>query len=553
MNNDNHTSQQLSHETAAAGRKPTITIYSSIDNLGTAVEQASLDGVKVLTIIPDIDPASNQIQSMDDKTTQALSSAEILVTEPKLLKQLLEWDKDRGDNKLLSRLKWCQCTFAGVDALYPLKTTPSFQLTRFSGPFGPIMAEWCIGRIIAHERNFGASWKDQQDRRWPTIESPVFSYRYLHELTVVILGCGGTIGRHIGRVTKAMGMRTVGFVRSSRTTQQRDDADSVRDELTTNLEQALAHSDYIISVLPSTPETKGLLTLDILQRANELRSNQSAATDGNDNHQPPPVLINCGRGDLISSDTLLEALDKRFLNAAILDVTEEEPLSANSRLWDDPRITISPHVSGLTKADDVPKLLMQNYDRFVNQLPLLHSVRWETLTTEYYQQASSPGSDRSASEALISPSVTANSEPHDEILRIPSDISHDSLSNNLHSNKHILLGVTGSVAAVKAPEIAVRLRQETNTHIKILLTTGAQNFWGQSEEYNPQMWNALQTELSNGNVKLLRKSCLRFKQTNIFVPMCSHSDDSLLIIVASFRLRRRVAHMESHGRSCDAH
>ena len=170
-----------------------MTIYSTIGNLGKAVEQASSDGVKVVTLIPDIYPASNQIKSMSEKTIQALSSAEILVTEPKLLKQLLEWDRDRGDNKLLSRLQWCQCTFAGVDALYPLKSLPSFQLTRFSGPFGPIMAEWCIGRIIAHERNFEASWKDQQDRRWPTVDSPVLSYRYLNELTVVILGCG-TIG-----------------------------------------------------------------------------------------------------------------------------------------------------------------------------------------------------------------------------------------------------------------------------------------------------------------------------------------------------------------------
>mmetsp|Transcript_13417 Transcript_13417/g.17496 ORF Transcript_13417/g.17496 Transcript_13417/m.17496 type:complete len:233 (+) Transcript_13417:30-728(+) len=61
----------------------------------------------------------------------------------------------------------------------------------------------------------------------------------------------------------------------------------------------------------------------------------------------------------------------------------------------------------------------------------------------------------------------------------------------------ILLGVTGSVAAVKAPEIAVNLRRELDADVKILLTAGARNFWDQSAEYNAHWWNELQMELKN--------------------------------------------------------
>jgi Flavoprotein len=54
----------------------------------------------------------------------------------------------------------------------------------------------------------------------------------------------------------------------------------------------------------------------------------------------------------------------------------------------------------------------------------------------------------------------------------------------------ILLGVTGSVAAVKAPEIAVRLVQETDSHVKILLTKGGKNFWDKAKEYSLFWWEA---------------------------------------------------------------
>lgn len=74
----------------------------------------------------------------------------------------------------------------------------------------------------------------------------------------------------------------------------------------------------------------------------------------------------------------------------------------------------------------------------------------------------------------------------------------------------ILLGVTGSVAAVKAPEIAVRLVHEMDAQVRILLTQGGLNFWNKAQNYNNKIWNEM-LALQNGNeqgqsrIKVYRK------------------------------------------------
>ena len=55
--------------------------------------------------------------------------------------------------------------------------------------------------------------------------------------------------------------------------------------------------------------------------------------------------------------------------------------------------------------------------------------------------------------------------------------------------RKILLGVTGSVAAVKAPEIALRLVEQEGCSIKIILSKGGRHFWDQAKNYNQDVWN----------------------------------------------------------------
>lgn len=58
-------------------------------------------------------------------------------------------------------------------------------------------------------------------------------------------------------------------------------------------------------------------------------------------------------------------------------------------------------------------------------------------------------------------------------------------------SRHILLGVTGSVAAVKAPELVIELIEKLKVHVKVLLTQGGKNFWTKAAQYDPDSWKKL--------------------------------------------------------------
>lgn len=158
-------------------------------------------------------------------------------------------------------------------------------------------------------------------------------YRELSELTIGILGFGD-IGQEIAKYCKSMRMTVNSIHRKVPPTKFSyvDESFSVED-----LHECLKRCDYLCNVLPSTPSTVGLLSGDVLQSCKEKKT----------------VLINVGRGDVISNDSILKALNNEWIGGAILDVVEQEPLSKDSALWTHPQVTITPHVSGLTTSSQV--------------------------------------------------------------------------------------------------------------------------------------------------------------------------------------------------------
>lgn len=89
-----------------------------------------------------------------------------------------------------------------------------------------------------------------------------------------------------------------------------------------DLPELLCNCDYVINVLPSTPESIGLLNGDCLKSCEQKRS----------------VFLNVGRGSIIKETDLINALKRNWISAAILDVFENEPLSPESELWSMPQV-----------------------------------------------------------------------------------------------------------------------------------------------------------------------------------------------------------------------
>jgi phosphoglycerate dehydrogenase-like enzyme len=126
------------------------------------------------------------------------------------------------------------------------------------------------------------------------------------------------------------------------------------------MRDVLVSSDYIVNVLPSTPATRYLLNKDSLA---------VCATK-------KPVFINVGRGDVISEDEIISALDNEIFSKAVLDVFETEPLPQESKLWDHPLVTVTPHISGSVFPEDVAAVMIQNLDRKLAGQPLEYQVDW---------------------------------------------------------------------------------------------------------------------------------------------------------------------------------
>lgn len=89
-----------------------------------------------------------------------------------------------------------------------------------------------------------------------------------------------------------------------------------------SLSQVLRSCDYIINVMPSTDATRGLLNGDVLKNCENKKT----------------VFLNIGRGSIVAEADLVNALERKWIGGAILDVFEEEPLPKGSKLWNMPQV-----------------------------------------------------------------------------------------------------------------------------------------------------------------------------------------------------------------------
>lgn len=221
----------------------------------------------------------------------------------------------------MGQVRWVHSTGAGVDAwLNSPALDHSILLTRSAESFGPMIAEWTVARVFAIQQQLPSLAVAQQQREWaPRDIAPVAGTRAL------LLGTGD-IGRAIATSLRALGCHVTGLSRSGLSDHPAFHAVRTIDALP----ELVTDADWIISSLPDTPTTRGIISRDVLSRC------RGAA------------LLNAGRGAVIEEQALPEALERGWLRAAALDVFVREPLPPDSPLWNDPRVIVSPHISGLT-------------------------------------------------------------------------------------------------------------------------------------------------------------------------------------------------------------
>lgn len=275
----------------------------------------------------------------DLELTDEPGQADLVLGEPRLTRDVLPH---------LSRLKWVQSIYAGVEPLVAPAQRHDYILTNARGVFGELMSEYVFGYLLFLEKRILERIQAQRSRQWQRQESGV-----LRGKTIGLLGVG-SIGAHLAGTAKRFGMTVRGYTRQSESS---SDVDQYYHH---DLRQFAAGLDYLVSVLPRTPDTDRIVGADLL-----------------DALPPHAVFINVGRGNAVEEAALVEALRQKRLGAAVLDVFENEPVPEEHPFWTTPNLYMTFHTSAISYPEDITKLFIENYRLYREGKPLQYVVDFE--------------------------------------------------------------------------------------------------------------------------------------------------------------------------------
>ncbi|MCF3973727.1 glyoxylate/hydroxypyruvate reductase A [Paracoccus sp. EGI L200073] len=236
-----------------------------------------------------------------------------------------------------------QSLWAGVERIVT-NPTLSQPLARMVDPgLAQGMAEYCTGWVM--RAHLGMD-RYVQDGTWRNGQIPPLA----SERDVVILGMG-ELGRAVAAMLAPIGFRLTGYSASGKP------VEGVEMLAGDALDEALERAAILVTLLPDTPQTRGLLDASRLARLPR-----------------GAWLVNPGRGTLIDDEALLAALDAGRLAHAVLDVFRTEPLPPTHPFWTHPAVTVTPHIAADTRPETAAPVVADNLRRAMAGRPVRHLV-----------------------------------------------------------------------------------------------------------------------------------------------------------------------------------
>ena len=245
---------------------------------------------------------------------EELKKADVLVTYGE--------DLNEGNIIFAERLQWIFVASAGIEKI-PAEAIAATDIvvSNVRGIHKTPMAESILAHILAEKRALPWIYKQQEKGEW----SRKARLTELNGSTAVIIG-PGAIGSEVGRLLQAFGVTTIGCNRSGHTAVYMDEMVQIDDLL-----NVLPRADIVLTMLPATTETTNFI------RQEHFEAMKDTA-----------MFMNFGRGNVVATNVLVQALQERLIWRAVLDVFEEEPIPADHILWKLDNVTISPHVSSFS-------------------------------------------------------------------------------------------------------------------------------------------------------------------------------------------------------------
>lgn len=233
---------------------------------------------------------------------------------------ILGWPR-AGDMKNAPQLKWFQTMWAGTDEYEAPGILPQgIAFTSSSGSNRQSVAEHMLASLLALCRRLPTYRDSQRAHRW----EDEGDMKTIFGGTVLVAGAGH-IGSTFAGMCRGLGARTIGLKRT--VTGPVDGFDQVYPmEM---LDELLPQADVVALTLPHSPQTVGLMDEGRIGLMKD-----------------DAILISAGRGSVLDQEALARAMAGGKLWGAALDVTDPEPLPADSPLWDIPNLLLTPHVAG---------------------------------------------------------------------------------------------------------------------------------------------------------------------------------------------------------------
>lgn len=291
--------------------------------------------------ICELDENVNVIQCKPNDAVNYIEDADVLIAWGSFhLNELLPKAK---------RLKWIHALSSGIEGmLTPELESADILLTNSRGIHGIPVAEHVLAMMLNFTRGITAMQENKKAKLWQPLHA-----EEIYDKSIAIIGLG-SIGREIAKRAKSLGMKVLASKKTIST-------ELFVDKLYTNdqLPQLLPLADFVVVTLPLTKETAGLF--------DETAFSQMKKT---------AYFINVARGAIVNENALIKALQSGVIRGAALDVFSEEPLGADSPLWELPNLFISPHIAAKSPyyIDRSLKLFIENFNKFLSKSQMINVI-----------------------------------------------------------------------------------------------------------------------------------------------------------------------------------
>jgi glyoxylate/hydroxypyruvate reductase A len=243
------------------------------------------------------------------------------------VKYAVVWKPEHGFLATLPNLEVIFSLGAGVDHVLEDKQLPDLPIVRFvDANLTGRMVEWVVLQVLMHLRHQRKYDSFQRINQW----NEIFPQPSADQVTVGIMGFG-ELGQAAAKGLLPLGFNLCGWSRSEKSM---DGVECFHGE--DGLESFLARTDILVSLLPYTPATHGILNRSLIEKLSRVGPFGA------------PVLINAGRGGSQVETDIIACLKEGLLHGVSLDVFETEPLPKESPLWSFENAIITPHMAAVS-------------------------------------------------------------------------------------------------------------------------------------------------------------------------------------------------------------